>query len=153
MFRAHDRDDKKRSQSPPDPASAVSSTDVHIITRDHETMSSHVTVNRPSSSFIATDNRASSMDYQLSAAAVIYCVQPQYSVLSVPSYLLAPAWRAMRWNDVEHCQLSRDVEIANFFSSIICVCSPCVWICDCLLLFRFRHSSPRFLQVLGICQP
>ena len=96
--RAHDRDDKKRSQSPAD---QMSSNDVHFVTRDHDTLSSPIPLNHPSSSFIGADSHTASSsqlaaDYQLSAAAVVYCVQPQYNVVSIPSYLLAPAFRASR---------------------------------------------------------
>lgn len=93
MLRAHDRDDRKRSQSPPDQASSTSSTDVHVVTRDN---GSQVADSHPSSRG-GTGNRMFAVDYQMStAAAVIYCVQPQCNVLSIPSYLVAPAWSAGR---------------------------------------------------------
>ena len=95
VFSSHDRDERKRSQSPDQVPAEIS--DDHL-TSDIAT-SSHIAANNATSSLIVRDNTVSSRlswDRQMPATTVMYCVPPLCNILSVPSYLVTQAWTTGR---------------------------------------------------------
>jgi len=96
VCRAHDRDEKKKCQSP-DLTPDTSSADVHTA-RDNP---------QSRDNLLSCSNTASNMNditrstqltggHQMSVTTVLCCIPPACNVLSLPSYLVTPAWTTSR---------------------------------------------------------